>query len=38
VFLPKPYRLAEVIGLPDRLAKFEVRLDEHHSGKGTGND
>jgi two-component system, response regulator PdtaR len=22
VFLPKPYRLAEVIGLPDRLAKF----------------
>jgi DNA-binding response OmpR family regulator len=22
VFLPKPYRLVEVIGLPDRLAKF----------------
>ena len=22
VFLPKPYRLAEVIGLPDRLAKL----------------
>ena len=38
VFLPKPYRLAEVIGLPGRLAKFELRLDEHHSGKGIGND
>jgi CheY-like chemotaxis protein len=38
VFLPKPYRLAEVIGLPDRLAKFEVRPHEHHGRKGIGND
>ena len=26
VFLPKPYRLAEVIGLPDRLARFSAGL------------
>ena len=38
VFLPKPYRLAEVICLPDRLANSEAGLDEHHGRKPIGND